>query len=215
MPSKQNDNSLGDILLIGGLGYILGQGKFADWEPIIQKYRNRLEQIRYFKISPPMGYLETSGNIRTIYRESLLCYLFGLSNSSIPSLLRVLEQSLIKKYENVEEKSPSQNTSLKTLIDWAEKTIEKESQIAHSFRQLRNYIHTDVLVEEQDAIEAIRHVSKVIEKLFPTKIYGLTGRCKVCGRVQTQTINPKVSFLGDVIKMNCGCGNTYNLILMP
>lgn len=158
MPKTTEDNGLADLIILGGLGYLLGKGKYADWEPIIQKYKNRLEHIQYFKIPPPMGFLDTNTNIKTIYRECLLCYLFGLSNSVIPSLLRVFEQALIKKYKLVEGKIPSDNVSLKNLIDWTEKIIEKESEIAHSFRLLRNYIHTDILVEEQDAIEAIRQL---------------------------------------------------------
>ncbi|MCH7559903.1 MAG: hypothetical protein IIC67_00800 [Thaumarchaeota archaeon] len=215
MSKNQKDSGLSDLIILGGLGYLLGQGKHADWEPIIQNYKKRLEHLQYLKIPPPMGFLDTNTNIKTIYRESLLGYLFGLSNSVIPSLLRVLEQALIKKYKIVEGKSPSNDPSLKNLIDWAEKIIEKESQIAHSFRLLRNYIHTDILVDEQDAIEAIRHISKVIEKLFPTTIYGITGACNVCIKIQTQTIIPQFSFLGNTIRMVCGCGNAYTRILIP
>lgn len=221
-PNKSNDmgnnddNGLADILILGGLGYLLGQGKYNDWDPLIKNYKSRLKHLKYFKIPVPVGYLNTNENVKTVYRESILCYLFGLSNSAIPSLMRALEQTLIAKYEEVEKKKPTDNVSLKNLIDWAEKIIKDKVEIVHSFRMLRNYVHTDVLVKEQDTIEAIRHISTVIHSLFPSTFYGITTTCKSCGRIETQTIHPVHSFLGNTIDIVCyGCNSRYNWIMIP
>jgi len=213
---KKDNNSLGDMLILGGIGYLLGQGQFADWKPLIENYKKRLEHLKYFKIPLPMGYLQTNENIRTIYRESILCYLFGLSNSAIPSLMRVLEQALMKKYEDVEGKKPSDDVNLKNLIDWADNIIEDKTQVAHSFRMLRNYVHTDTLVQEQDVIEAVRHISIVTNDLFPTNYYELITTCKTCGRQQTLSLQPSSDFLGNAVGTRCGgCYINYNWISIP
>lgn len=210
------DDGLADLLILGGLGYLLAQGQYKEWQPVIDNYKKRLEHMKYFKISPPMSYLDSSNNIKTIYRESLLCYLLGLSNSSIPSIMRVLEQALITKYERVENKKPEEEMSLAKLIDWAEKILEDKTQIAHSFRMLRNYIHTDILIHEQDAIEAIRHISIVIESLFPSGSFGLNTTCPSCRRTETVTVHPNVGFLGNTLGISCGgCGMRYNWIMLP
>lgn len=209
------DDYLAELLIAGGLGYLLAKGQNSEWQPVIDNYKKRLEHLQYFKIPPPWGYLDTNQNMRAIYRESILCYLFGLSNSCIPSLMRVLEQALITKYERVENKKPSDDMSLKNLIDWAEKILKNKAQVAHSFRMLRNYVHTDTLVQEQDAIEGIRHISIVVHNLFPSEFSALNTTCPFCRRMQTNTIHPDIGFLGNTLNIKCSCGSNYNWILLP
>jgi len=209
------DDSLGDLAVLGAFLYLLSQGQQNEWKSFTEQYKKRLEHLKYFKIPPPWNYLDANQNMKTIYRESVLCYLFGLSNSCVPSLMRVLEQSLITKYEEVEGKKPSDDVILKILIDWAEDILKEKTQTAHSFRMLRNYVHTDTLIQEQDAIEGIRHISIVIHNLFPSGFRGLTTTCPVCRRVQTNTVHPDIGFLGNTISIVCGCGQKYNWILLP
>jgi hypothetical protein len=208
------DDSLVEFLIAGGLGYLLAKGQDSEWQPVIDNYKKRLEHIQYFKIPPPWGYLDKNQNMKVIYRESILCYLFGLSNSCIPSLMRVLEQSLIEKYKRVENKKPSDEMSLKSLIDWAEKILKDKTQVAHSFRILRNYIHTDTLVQEQDAIEGIRHISIIVHNLFPSDCRALNTKCPGCGRMQVNTIPPNIGFLGNTLSIRCSCGRNYKWILL-
>ena len=208
------DDSPGDLAVLGAFLYLLSQGQQNEWKSFTEQYKKRLEHLKYFKIPPPWNYLDANQNMKTIYRESVLCYLFGLSNSCVPSLMRVLEQSLITKYEEVEGKKPSDDVILKILIDWAEDILKEKTQTAHSFRMLRNYVHTDTLIQEQDAIEGIRHISIVIHNLFPSGFRGLTTACPVCRRVQTNTVHPDIGFLGNTISIVCGCGQKYNWILL-
>ena len=209
------DDSLGDLVLLGTFLYLLSQGQQNEWKSFIDQYKKRLEHLKYFKIPPPWGYLAVNQNMKVIYRESILCYLFGISNSCIPSLMRVLEQSLITKYERVENKKPSDDMSLKSLIDWSEDILKTKTQVAHSFRMLRNYIHTDALVQEQDAIEGVRHISIVLHNLFPSDFRALNTNCPFCRRTQNNTIHPDVGFLGNTLSIRCGCGANYNWILLP
>ena len=105
---------------------------------------------------------------------------------------------------------------LKKLIDWAEKTYGDGMQIAHSFRMLRNYVHTDVLIKEQDTVEAIRHISSVTGFLYLTNYYEMNTTCRSCGRVQIQPIQKSLDFLGNNLGIQCAnCSFRYNLILLP
>ena len=214
--NMSNNDGLFDLLLAGGLGFLAAKGQYSDWEPLIQNFKKRLEHLQYVKIKQPMGFLEPSQNMRTIYRESIMCHLFGLPNSVLPNLMRVLEQALRKKYEEKTGEKPPEEMGLKKLIDWAEKTYGEGMQIAHSFRMLRNYVHTDVLIKEQDTVEAIRHISDVTGFLFPTNYYEINTTCRSCGKVQVEPIQKSLDFLGNNLEIKCSyCSFRYNLILLP
>src|SRR5437867_8368391 len=102
-----NDDEAIGLLLAGGIGYLVGDSKYKGWKYIIEQYNRRLQQITFAQIPLPWAFLMKNPNMRLIYRQSTLSYLFGLPDSCFPTLLRVLEQALKSKYEEVEGKKPS------------------------------------------------------------------------------------------------------------
>lgn len=208
------DDDFWGALVIGGLGYLLGQGQYEGWKPLIQQYQNRLYHLQYSKSPYPFGFLNGNNNMKIVYREGVLSYLLGLSNSAIPNLIRVLEQALISKYESTEKKKPD-NVGLSDLIDWAEKMMKEKTNIAHSFRMLRNFLHTDKLVLEQDCLECIRHVSIIINNLFPTDFVTVNTHCR-CGATGIGVVLPESRFLATNLSFQCNiCHQTFNWVLLP
>jgi|CXWL01.1.fsa_nt_gi hypothetical protein len=51
-----NNNDALSLFLGGIIEYIAGKEKNADFEFFIKKYSQRLEQLKYFKIYPHMGF---------------------------------------------------------------------------------------------------------------------------------------------------------------
>ena len=212
-----NDDTLWTLLLGGGLAYLLYQGKNKDWNALKDRFQKRLERLKHDVIRPPLDYTSNNQNMGTVYRESIFCYLFGLPNSCLPSLVRVLEQSLKTKYEIIEGKKPSSKMTLNDLIDWAEKFLKNKTTTAHSFRMLRNYVHTDILIDERDCPEAIRHITSIINSLYGETVRALHTTCTFCGHGGPTTFsNPQTLFIGNTLPVRCGsCQQTYNWIIMP
>ena len=214
MPS--DDDSFWSLLLGGGLAYLLLKGQDRDWNTFKERYRKRLERLRHDAIRPPLDFLSNNPNMSTVYRESIFCYLFGLPNSCIPTLVRVLEQALSSKYESEEGTKPPSKMTLEELIDWSVKFLEERTEIAHSFRMLRNYIHTDRLVKEQDCPEALRHISSIIVTLFGESIGGINTTCTFCNYSAFTTVDAPNLYLGNDVSITCGsCRQTYHWILIP
>lgn len=210
------DDSLADLLIAGGLGYLLAKGQNNEWKPVIENYKKRLEHLKFSQTPIPFGFLDQNSNMKIIYRESVFCFLFGFSNSCLPSLMRVLEQALISKYERTENKKPPNDMALADLIDWAEKLLKEKTQVAHSFRMLRNYVHSENLISQQDASEGIRHISIVIDNIFPKQSFGLNVTCPSCRKIETITIQPQMGVLGNTVGIRCGgCGVNYNWLVFP
>jgi hypothetical protein len=90
--------------------------------------------------------------------------LFGLPDASLPMAFRCLEIGLKQHYEIVEKKKPSLNAF--ELIDWSEKKLGKKVEIAQGIRILRNLAHEEKTITEQDNLEAIRHITNIIEPCF-------------------------------------------------
>ncbi len=213
----KDDEAIG-LLLAGGLGYLLGDGQYKGWKPIIEQYNNRYQQIAYAQVPVPWGFFTKSPNMRVLYRQSVLSYLFGLPDTSLPALIRVLEQALKSRYEDAESKKPSREMSLANLIEWGESLLKDKLAVAHSFRLLRNWVHTDKLVQEQDCLEAIRHVSLILENLYPGILATpvITARCPGCRFVAPQLLGSNTGTLGTALQIGCqNCRNTYSWSLMP
>ncbi|GEM_PF-5264450 len=211
-----NDDSLGALILGGGLGYLLAHGQNSEWKPIMEGYKTRLQQVEYARVPFPTGFLKKSHNIRVIYRQSLSSYLFGLPDACMPMLMRVLEQALKLKYEEMEGKKPSRDLDLAKLIDWAESILKNKANVAHSFRMLRNLLHSDQFVQEQDCLEGIRHVNIIIENLFPGDQLRIETRCPHCGFSGITFLTSDSRVLANTLSLHCGqCSRVYSWLLMP
>lgn len=200
-------------IIAGAVGFLAGKSQTANFDPLIKQFNRRLEALRYFQVMPPYGFFENRENARSLFREGIYCYLFGLPNSSLPTMVRVLEIALQEKYDNEEGKKPPPEMSLNDLLDWSEKKLNLDTMTAHSYRKIRNLIHTDKLVVEQDCLEALRHLSNILNEMFQIiPEYILHSNCPNC-KCSVRSRHPtRDLFLGTMVTINkCpGCSVNYN-----
>lgn len=204
-------------LSIGGLlGYGIAISKYTEWEPLIKNFKDRLNHLSYLKIIIPYKFFQINKNCRQLYIESLNAYLYGLPNASLPLILRCLEIGLKNKYSEIGKKE-TKKINLNGLIDWAKEHLKDKKEIAHGFRILRNLVHTEELVLEQDVLEAIRHISNILNLLYKLPEYTeLEVFCKNCNAKHNYKIETIQYYIGN--KMLFGCDKfkqNINIILMP
>lgn len=211
----KNEDILG-LILSGGIGYLLGQKSSDEWKAFTDQFRERFEQLTYTKTPLPWGFLSTRPNIQAIYRQGIYCYLFGLPDASLATLLRVLELSLNSKYETVEGKKPPSEMGLVKLINWAESYLKEDVRLADALRLLRNFVHTDKLFQEQDCLEAIRHISMILEILSPSQNIVLNTVCHYCHQPGIASVPSGQGYLGNKMFLQCnGCKKNYHWMFMP
>lgn len=190
-------------LTIGGLfGYLIGSQKYAQWDSLITAFTERLKHLAYFRVLLPYNFYNLDLNYKILYLEGINTYLLGCPNASLPLMVRCLEISLKKKYSEIEKKEPE--AELMNLLNWAEKFLKEKKEIAHGFRILRNFIHTQKLIKEQDALEAISHISSIINILYslPDKT-NLQVYCNNCKELHYYHINTIDCFIGNNMSLNC------------
>jgi len=210
----RNEDILGYILS-GGIGYLLGQESSNEWKPFMDRFRERFELLTTTKTPLPWAFLKSRPSIQAIYRQCAYCYLFGLPDACLPTLLRALELSLISRYETTEGKKPPLEMGLAKVIDWAESYL-KENDVAHSFEILRNFIHTEKLIPEQDCLEGIRHVSLILETLCNSQDIVMNVVCHYCHYTGTASVLSGEGYLGNKMTMQCDhCKKTYHWMIMP
>jgi hypothetical protein len=192
-------------LMSGYLGYVAGSRKFAGWEPIINSYNARMSHLAYQKAIRPVSFFAAIPNSEIIYREAVWAYLFGLPDASIPTSLRCLEMGLTNKHTIETGQPPPENSKLFYLINWAEQYLGKRREIAHGFRLIRNLIHEPSILSEQDAIEAIRHITIILNLLYPilTPFVITNYACQNCKNPLHINVPLPNNYSGNIIKPNC------------
>jgi hypothetical protein len=186
--------------IAGYLGYVAGSRKFSGWESIIKNYETRMTHLAYFKIFRPESFFISIPTSLVIYRQAVLAYLFGLPDASIPTSLRCLEIGLTFKYVENTGQPPPQRNKLFTLIDWAESYLGRRKEIAHGFRILRNLIHEPPILSEQDALDALFHITRIINLVYTLPEYARCGyHCERCNTNSEMNVPIQECFLGNVI----------------
>jgi len=213
--SQVNLDALVGSFISGYLGYVAGSRKFAGWEPIIKSYEARMSYLAYVKAIGPLSFLATIPTAEIIYREAILAYLFGLPDASIPTTIRCLEMGLAKKHTDVTGQPPPER--LYDLINWAERYLGNRAQMAHGFRILRNLVHGQSILSEQDAIEAIRHVTIILNLLYPLLAMPVTTNytCQKCKNPLTINVSMQDNYLGNIFKPNCPyCSQPTSILII-
>ena len=186
------------------LGHSGEQFAFSKLFPFLKKFKIHHSQLHNSKVIKPYKFLKKNPHIEILYRESVLTTLYNLPNAALPLVLRVLEISLKERYRALEKKEP--NLTFMKLIEWAENRIGKEgADIAHGLRILRNYCtHSGGFIEIPDVLEAIRHTSKILEKIEPSPdiIVGQVP-CSFCKKKIEIKTEKKKYYLTNVIKIEC------------
>ena len=115
------------------------------------------------------------------------------------------------------EKKSNKKHDLNELIDWAEVYLKDKKQIAHGFRLLRNLIHTDKLIAEQDVPEAIRHISIILNLLYELPVHTeLEVLCSNCGIKHRYNVETQQCYIGNNISFGCDkFRQNISVIMMP
>jgi hypothetical protein len=206
------------IALLGGaaFGYLQGKQSFKGWEGFVSKYSERLQQLAYNKVFRPVGLYDKVNESAQLYYEAIVAYLVGLPNACLPLIFRCLEIGLQKHYEEIERKKCSLNSS--QLIEWSAEALKDKREVAHAFRLLRNLIHKEGLIEEQDALEGIRHITQILNVVFPVRNPSefITGYCPFCQHSFVELAERSYCFLGNTFSLQCSsCGKNFTQALLP
>lgn len=201
--------------IIGGLfGYGLGRAPFQAWEGFINNFNGRIGHLTYNHVIEPCEFFSKVENSNRIYGEAVYAFLYGMPDASLQMTFRCLEIGLKRYYENTEGKK----CSLKAveLIDWSEKKLGNKKELAHGFRILRNLTHEEKTITEQDSLEAIRHVTQILNIVFPFLTATITVYCGICRRPSQISALPDQLFLGNSIAVPCpSCRTSTYYQVMP
>lgn len=209
-----NLDALVGHFISGYLGYTAGSRKFSGWEPIIKNYNTRMSHLAYVKCIRPVSFFAIIPEAEIIYREAMLAYLFGLPDASIPTTLRCFEVGIRHKY-TVETGQPPPE-KLYDLIEWAKKDLGSKRETAHGFRLLRNLIHGQSIMSEQDALEALRHITSILNLLYPLEVNTkLVYSCQICRTQSRQNWPTQECYLGNVLNTYCAsCKRPTSLLVI-
>ena len=139
---------------------------------------------------------ETCNVISTFYKEAVQSYILGMPNSSVVMSLKTLELGLKCKLGK-------KDMRLFDLIKLLEED-RRYKDMAHGFRILRNLIvHEEVECKEQDALEALRHVSEILNRLFPFEKVSHLIICNACKKRYEVELKNDEFFLGNTIRTQC------------
>lgn len=211
-------SSIDGFLLGFLLGALANNPTLNAWQPFIEQYNRRVINIQSAKIIIPYGYLGLRYVEYSLYCEGILAYMCGLPNASIPLMARVLELALRSKYEEIEKKS-GDKLGLARLIDWLDEKYEEDKKkedkhaidIATGIRLLRNTIHNEKILEEQDSLETIRHVSRIINILYPWGHFAFEDvRCFYCKNINSLQINKEQYFIYNLLQFQCQSCKLFN-----
>jgi len=106
------------------------------------------------------------------------------------------------------------NAKLSNLIDELEEKY-RYKDLAHGFSILRNLIvHEEAECKEQDAFEALRHVSEILNRIFPFEKVYYTITCNACKTSYEIEVKIDEFFLGNIIRTQCPKCRTVNTIII-
>ena len=186
-------------------GYDLARSRMQHWEPIAEPYEQRLSQLRFCTVVRPFGLFVALPAATVSYNEGVAAYLFGLPNASVPMSARCLEIGLAYAYESLNP--GSKRPDLNGLIEWLGNKLGSHHQLAHCVRLLRNLIHQKTPIFEPSALEGIRHVSMILDHLFPFPTAYVIRTCPFCGATYSYSVANADYYLGNILTLSCAsCG---------
>jgi hypothetical protein len=188
----------------------------------VDNYSNRLNMLIQTKVVYPYNFSNVKKEFKLLYSEAVHSFLYGCPDAALSLAVRCLEQGL-KHYldgNNIKEihyKDKNNNkriiklsyARLFDLIQCDENPV-KDKDILQYLKSLRNYTHEDKLVEDFHALEAIKHVTDVLNELFSFKTLTITvEQCRLCGENHSINIDPKDYFIGNRIILKCPNRSEY------
>ncbi len=167
----------------------------------VSGYNNRLNMLVGAKIIPPTQLIFSNETLRKIYSESIMDYLYGSPNSSIPIIIKFFQITIRDKFRQVKG-DPQANPKVEDIINWVEKFLDQKTT-AHGFQILRNLVHTEELVVDQDALEGIRHVSIIVNKVLPYEFTFIDAFCSKCSTTHHYKFKKEDYYIGNDLTLQC------------
>lgn len=181
---------------------------------IHQQFQRKTRSLNLQSCVEPCEFFNKVENSKRIYTEAVYTFLYGLPDASLQMTFRCLEIGLKRYYENTEGKKCSQKAW--ELIEWSEKKLGNKTELAHGFRILRNLTHEEKTITEQDSLEAIRHVTQILNIVFPFLTATITVYCAFCQKPSQMPVLSGELFLGNNIAVPCAsCRTSTNFQVMP
>ena len=211
---------LTESFFFGGLlGFFLGVvGRRPEWEKFAETCDNRFSHITYFRVIIPYGAYSIGEIVKHSFGESYYAYFFGLPNSSVALSAKMLENALKARYHEVEKAEPA-GLKLAGLLDWAGKNLNLSSgSVGHAIRLLRNELmHEERVVQETEALETLKHVSLVLNELYPYSNVSFPALCPTCGVArELVTLKMAEAYIGYVKQISCtACQRAFTFRLTP
>jgi hypothetical protein len=204
-----------DLLGAGKTGIWLGTVDYAEWKSLIQDFPKRFDALLYAKTPIPLRFLQVRNEYRILFAEGVTAQVCGLPNASLQLVMRCLELAIKWKYLEIEGTKPDMRFA--QLIDWAERIIGSGKETAHDFRRIRNYTHSTDLVKEQDSLEAIRHVSHLLNAIFPLDDpTTIEVRCRICHDVHHYDWEKGGLLIGNKLNLICPDTNRgFEIWMLP
>jgi hypothetical protein len=188
----------------------------------VDNYSNRLNMLIQIKVVYPYSFSNIKVEFKLLYSEAIHSFLYGCPDAALSLAVRCLEQGL-KHYLNIsnikeihyKDKNGNKKSirlihaKLFHLIQCDENPV-KDKDILQYLKSLRNYTHEEKLVEDFHALEAIKHVTDVLNELLSFETLTITVEpCRLCGQNHSINIEPKDYFIGNRIKLKCPNRSEY------
>ncbi|MGC8533756.1 MAG: hypothetical protein ACP5MV_03990 [Candidatus Parvarchaeum sp.] len=182
----------------------------------VPDYSNRLNTLIQTKITYPYNFIAAKKEFRTLYAEAIKCFLYGLPDAALSLAVRCLERGLkeyfakngikeitYKDRDKKLKKKKAEYARLFEIIRCSENPL-KDREILEYLKSLRNYIHEDTLVTDFHALEAIKHGTDALNKLFPFESVNIAvEKCRICGEKHELKAEPDEYYIGNRIQLRC------------
>lgn len=193
-----------------GVGYAIGAPSREDAERI-RKRNEREGLLKSKKVVVPTAALDKTETGRILYAEAVGGYLSSIPNGAFDNIMKVLEITLRKKYEEMTNKPTPTHLPLENLIDAAEKYLKDSKDLAQSFRIKRKNIHFDKQTSELYTLDAIFHISNMLNLVYPYESTVCFYACPACHMQERINVRKEDNYLGNVLNLRCANNNQASI----
>lgn len=195
------ENDVLAALLGGVFGHAIAKGAYAEWDGFIKAVGDRIAHLTFLKIVVPNAAFDAVPGSQKPYEEGIRAFVYGLPNASIPVLMKALELCLRNAYET-KTGTKSKGKKLVDLIEWAEDLVD-DLDVLHGYRLIRNRLHKEEYIKEEDVPAAIQHITRAINSLYPYVPASRQFHCNKCGKNLDVQVPSESNYIGNTVNVNC------------
>ena len=104
------------------------------------------------------------------------------------------------------------------LIEWAKDKFNlSRGEVGDAVRLLRNEVlHEERIVKEPEALQTIKHVSLILNELYPFSTVQILPPCPSCNTQKLVNINGSDAYVGNTLQTSCNrCRRVFTFRFMP